>query len=77
MIRQRVIAAVATYAVGVPVLHYGRGLTWGAAFIVGLALGAFAFLLVRAIHNLRAWRPRKASPEASAAQAAPGEEDQR
>lgn len=58
MIGQRVVAAVATYAVGVPVLHYGRGLSWPFAFIIGLALAAFAFLLVRAVHNLRAWRPR-------------------
>ncbi len=59
MIRQRVLAAVATYAAGVPALHYGKGLPWSLALIVGLALGAFAFLLVRAIHNLRAWRPRR------------------
>ena len=58
MIRQRVMAGLAAYLIGVPVLHYGRGLAWSSSLIVGLALGAFAFLLVRAIHNLRAWRPR-------------------
>lgn len=58
MIRQRVMAAMAAYAVAVPVLHFIKGLSWSASLIVGLALGAFAFLLVRAIHNLRAWRPR-------------------
>jgi hypothetical protein len=42
-----------------PLLHYGRGWAWSLAVIVGLASGAFAFLLVRAVHNLRAWRPRR------------------
>lgn len=59
MIRQRIIAAVVAAVVAVPVLHYTRGLTWPFALIIGFALGAFAFLLVRAIHNLRAWRPRR------------------
>ena len=59
MIGQRTLAAVLMFAVAVPVLHYWRGLAWPYALMVGLALGAFAFLLVRAIHNLRAWRPRR------------------
>jgi len=59
VIRQRVAGAMVAFAIAVPVLHYGRGLAWPQALIIGLALGAFGFLLVRAIHNLRAWRPRR------------------
>ncbi len=59
MIRQRVIAAAVAMAVAAPVLHYWRGLAWPFAGIVALAVGAFAFLFVRAVHNLKAWRPRQ------------------
>jgi hypothetical protein len=59
VIRQRILAALAAVLIAVPMLHYARGWTWPFALIVGLALGAFAFLLVRAIHNLSAWRPRR------------------
>jgi hypothetical protein len=59
VIRQRILAALATALVTTPLLHAWRGLAWQRAAIVGLALGAFAFLLVRAVHNLRAWRPRR------------------
>lgn len=59
MMRQRVVAALVALAVGVPLLHYWRGWAWSLAWIIGLAFGAFAFLLVRAIHNLQAWRPRR------------------
>lgn len=59
MIHQRALAGLIAVLVATPLLHYWRGLAWPLAAIVGLALGAFAFLLVRAIHNLRAWRPRQ------------------
>lgn len=59
MIRQRILAAAVALAVATPALHYWRGLSWPFAGMVALAIGAFAFLLVRAIHNLRAWRPRQ------------------
>ena len=59
MIRQRVLAAAVAMALAAPALHYWRGLAWPLAGIVALAIGAFAFLLVRAVHNLRAWRPRQ------------------
>ncbi len=59
MIRWRVLAAAVAMAVAAPALHYWRGLAWPLAGTVALAIGAFAFLLVRAIHNLSAWRPRR------------------
>jgi hypothetical protein len=59
VIRQRALAFVLAAAVSTPLLHYWRGLPWPRAVIVGFALGAFAFLFVRAVHNLRAWRPRR------------------
>lgn len=59
MIRQRVLAAVVAFGLTVPLMHYWRGLAWSLSLLVGLALGAFGFLLVRAIHNLSAWRPRR------------------
>jgi uncharacterized membrane protein len=58
MMLQRVLAGLAALAMATPVLHYWRGWAWSLAWIIGLAFGAFAFLLVRAIHNLLAWRPR-------------------
>ncbi|MDH3402022.1 MAG: hypothetical protein OES32_19695 [Acidobacteriota bacterium] len=59
MIRTRVLAAVAAAAVAAPALHYWRGLAWPFAAVAALAVGAFAFLLVRAIHELGTWRARR------------------
>jgi membrane-associated phospholipid phosphatase len=59
VIRQRIVAALVALVIAVPVLRYANGLSWPFAVIGGFALGAFAFLLVRAIDNLRAWRPRR------------------
>ena len=59
MIRQRIVAGIVGAGVAVPAMHYWRGLSWSLALIIGMALGAFAFLLVRAAQNLSEWRPRR------------------
>ena len=63
MMRQRVAAGAAAFALAAPAAHYWRGFAWTLALIVGLAIGAFAFLLVRAAQNLSAWRPRRPSSD--------------
>jgi len=59
MMRRRIMASMVALVLTTPALHYLRGLDWPLALIGGLALSAFAFLLVRAIQNLAAWRPRQ------------------
>ncbi len=55
----RVAAGVATAALAIPAVHYLRGLPWAYATMSGLAFGALAFLVVRAVQNLSSWRPRE------------------
>ncbi len=55
----RVAAGVATAAVAIPAVHYLRGLPWSYAVMSGLAFGALAFLVVRAVQNLSNWKPRE------------------
>jgi hypothetical protein len=59
MMRQRIAAGVMAAGAAVPAMHYWRGLPWSLALIIGLAIGALGFLLVRAVQNLSAWRPRR------------------
>jgi len=58
-IGQRILAALLAVAVAAPLLHYRRGFDWSYSLILGLGFGALGFLLVRAIQNLRSWRPRR------------------
>lgn len=58
-IAQRIFAALLAVAVAAPLLHYGRGFEWSFSLILGLGFGVLGFLLVRAIQNLRSWRPRR------------------
>ncbi len=59
MMGQRIVAGLLALAVAAPVLRYVRGFDWSYALILGLGFGVLGFLLVRAIQNLRAWRPRR------------------
>ena len=59
MMRRRILAGVVAAGLAVPAMRYWRGFEWSEALIIGLAIGAFAFLLVRAVQNLSAWRPRR------------------
>ncbi len=58
VIGPRIVAGTVTTALAVPAFHYLKGLPWSLAALVGLACGALAFLVVRAVQNLQAWRPR-------------------
>ncbi len=64
-----------TAAVAAPIFHYWRGFPWSLAGLVALALGALAFLAVRAVQNLAAWRPRPLNPDGRL-ESAPGNGDE-
>ena len=59
MIRWRLLAGAAAAAVAAPAMHYWRGQPGSLALVVAVAVGALGFLLVRAVQNLSAWRPRR------------------